>query len=255
MTDQHPHGPTKKTATRRLWISVGITLFIFILELGGGLLSNSLSLLSDAGHVFVDLTASLLILLSIWWATKPPTPQNTYGYYRIEILATAINGALLLFIAFQILLEAGHRLFAAQPIQLDVMLPIAIAGLIANGVSVLLLHHDREHLATRSVYYHVISDTISSVGVVVAALVISRTGWLWADAVVALFIAGLILFGGYRLLREAVNILMDHQFGISRGQRASGGPPHGHPRQRPRRARGFRPPERAIRHHPHHAAG
>lgn len=209
MVDAHPHGPVKKTATKRLWISAGITFFIFLMELIGGLWSNSLSLLSDAGHVLTDLTASALILLSIWWATKPPTPQKSYGYYRIEILATLINGALLLFIASHILWEAWGRLWAAQPIQLHVMLPVAIVGLLANGVSVFLLHKDHEHLATRSVYYHVISDTVSSVGVVVAALLISQTGWLWIDPVVAVFIAALILFGGYRLLKEAVNILME----------------------------------------------
>jgi cobalt-zinc-cadmium efflux system protein len=209
MADQHPHGPTKKTATTRLWISVGITSLIFVLELAGGIFSNSLSLLSDAGHVFVDLAASSLILLSLWWARKPPTSRNTYGYYRIEILATTINGALLLFIALQILWEAGHRFLAAEPIRLAVMLPIAIAGLIANGISVMLLHHDRDHLATRSAYYHVLSDTISSVGVVLAAVLIFWTGRLWIDAVVALAIAGLILFGGYRLLKESVLILME----------------------------------------------
>jgi cobalt-zinc-cadmium efflux system protein len=190
----------KKTATKRLWISVGITAFILILELAGGVLSNSLSLLSDAGHVFTDLAASSLILLSIWWATKPPTPQNTYGYYRVEILATTINGALLLFIALQILWEAAVRLLHPQPIQLAVMLPVAIAGLTANGISAFLLHQDRDHLATRSV---------SSVGVVLGAVLILWTGRLWIDAAVALGIAGLILFGGYHLLKESVSILME----------------------------------------------
>lgn len=209
MTERHPHGPEKRTATKRLWISVGITAFILVLEVVGGILSNSLSLLSDAGHVFTDLAASSLILLSIWWARKPPSPQNTYGYYRVEILATTINGGLLLFIALQILREAVGRLLAPQPIQLGVMLPVAAAGLVANGISAFLLHHDRDHLATRSAYFHVLSDMVSSFGVVVGALLIHATGLLWIDAAVALGIAGLILYGGYHLLRESVSILME----------------------------------------------
>jgi cobalt-zinc-cadmium efflux system protein len=209
MPDEHPHGPPRKTSTTRLWISVGLTAVIFLLELVGGLVSHSLSLLSDAGHVFIDLTASGLILLSIWWATKPPTARNTYGYYRVEIFATLINGGLLLFIAFQIFLEAIERFHSSTPIRLGVMLPVALIGLVANVVSVILLHHDRDHLATRSAYYHVISDTISSIGVVVAAVVISWTGWRGIDAAVALAIAGLILYGGYRLVKEAVSILME----------------------------------------------
>ncbi|MFH1263291.1 MAG: cation diffusion facilitator family transporter [Pseudomonadota bacterium] len=209
MTDPHNHGPLKKTATTRLWISVGLTAFIFVLELVGGWLSNSLSLLSDAGHVFTDVMASGLILLSIWWAAKPPSARNTYGHYRAEILATLINGGLLLFIAFQILLAAWHRLFTTEVIRTGVMLPIAIAGLVGNGISVVLLHNDREHLATRSAYFHVLSDTISSIGVVLAGFAIAKTGWTILDPLMAFAIAGLILFGGYRLVKEAVSILME----------------------------------------------
>ena len=159
--------------------------------------------------MFTDLLASGLILISIWWAAKPPTSKNSYGYYRVEILATLINGGLLLFIAFQILWEATHRLLTTVPIRLAIMFPVAVIGLLVNAVSVWLLHKDREHLATRSAYYHVLSDMVSSIAVVAAACIISLTGWRRADSLMALLIAGLILYGGYRLVREAVSVLME----------------------------------------------
>ncbi len=203
------HHEMRIKARKRLTVTTFLTALLAIVEFIGGFLSNSLSLMSDAGHMVTDLFAMVLILFSIHWATKTPSKQMTYGYYRIEILATLVNGAFLLFIAFEIIWRAIHRFIHPSLVQVHIMLPIASFGLFVNLIAAFLLHKQHEHLATRSAYYHVLSDTLSSIGVVVAAIIFSLTGWKTIDPLASLLIAGLILFGGYRLLREAIDVLLE----------------------------------------------
>ncbi|HLG19167.1 MAG TPA: cation diffusion facilitator family transporter [Bdellovibrionota bacterium] len=205
----HLIDPMREKARHRLGIAAGITFVLFIVEIAGGLISNSLALLSDAGHMLADLFSLVLTLVSIWWATKPATHQKTYGYYRVEILVTLVNGVLMLFVAFQILWEAAHRLLHVEPVRLDIMLPIAAAGLIVNLISMFLLRHQMEHLATRSAFLHVLGDTLSSVAVVLAAGVMYVTNWLFFDPLLSALLAGWIAVTSVRLLRTAVDVLLE----------------------------------------------
>ncbi len=212
MGTDHSHGPlhdTRAHATHRLRIAGTLTLALFGAEVIGGVLSHSLALVSDAGHMLADLFALGLSLLSIAWATKPADRRKTFGYYRIEILASLINAALLLFVAFQIFFEAWHRLKQPDQINLRLMFPIAVAGLLVNVISIFLLRSQRHHLTMRAAFLHVVSDTISSVGVVGAAIIIFFTGMTWVDTALSGLIALLILVSAFRLLREAADILLE----------------------------------------------
>jgi cobalt-zinc-cadmium efflux system protein len=205
----HPWGQTRLRARRRLLASAVLTGLFFAVELAGGFLSNSLALLSDAGHMLGDLAALTLSLISIRWALKEATSRKTFGYYRAEVLATLMNGALLVYVALQVLIEAASRFLSPESVDLRVMLPIAAAGLAVNVASVVLLHGFSDHLVTRSAFYHVLSDAFSSLCVIASGLVMMRTGWRLADPVVSVVIAVLILRNAYLLLKESFDILME----------------------------------------------
>lgn len=209
----HSHEPISDTRTRasgRLRIAALLTGLLFIAEAIGGFASNSLALLSDAGHVLGDLIALLLSLFSIHWASKPATAQKTYGFYRMEVLATLTNGALLVFIALQVFLEAIARVQSPESVKVGPMLAIAVGGLLVNALALALLHGvSRDHLATRAAFLHVLSDLLASFGVVAAGVAIKLTGKTWVDPVVSMVVALLILRSAYRLLKEAYDILME----------------------------------------------
>jgi len=181
-----------------------------IAELVGGILSNSLALLADAGHMLTDVAALGLSVFAIRLARRPPSRKRTYGYVRFEILAALVNGAALLVIAGLIIWEAWKRL--REPLVIDgtVMLAVAAVGLGVNVVGAVLLHsHAHDNLNVRGAYLHVIGDLLGSVGAITAGIVILTTGWTPIDPIASVAIALLILFSAWNLVREASDVLLE----------------------------------------------
>ena len=190
--------------------SLVITGGFLVVEAAGAVWTGSLALAADAGHMLTDVGGLALALFATWIAARPPTPAKTYGYYRVEILAATVNALLLLAVAGFILFEAYHRLRAPRPVLGGPMLAIAVAGLAANLAAAWLLRRDaRESLNVRAAYLEVLGDALSSLGVVVAALVVMRTGVTLVDPLVSALIALFIVPRTWRLLRQAVNVLLE----------------------------------------------
>ena len=195
---------------RNLLIALFITGIILVAELIGGLLSNSLALLSDAGHMFMDVLALLLSFFALRFATRPATEKKTFGFYRLEILAALINGTVLLALSLFIFYEAYQRLIEPQEVKGLLMLSIAAIGLGANIVSALVLRGgSRESLNVKGAFLHVIGDLLSSIGVILGGAIILFTGWKRVDSIISFVIGGIILIGAYRLVMESVNILLE----------------------------------------------
>ena len=183
---------------------------ILVAELIVGLYTNSLALLADAGHVFADVVGIALALTAIWFAARPATGKQTFGFYRFEILAAVLNAVLLFAIAFYVLIEAWRRLGNEPEISTGPMLVVAAGALAANGVAALLLRPAQTgSLNMRGAYLEVLNDALGSAAVLVAALVITFTGWRAADAIASALIGLLILPRTWGLLREAVDVLLE----------------------------------------------
>lgn len=181
-----------------------------IIEVVGGLVTGSLALLADAGHMLTDVAGICLSLFAIWFASKPPTPSNTYGYVRSEILAALANGVLLCSMAFFILYEAYRRIWLPPAILAGPMLTIAVVGLGVNLASMWLLHRGTEEsLNLRGAYFEVLGDAMASLGVVASALIIQFTGWTLADPLMSGAIGLFILPRTWHLIKQAVQILME----------------------------------------------
>jgi cobalt-zinc-cadmium efflux system protein len=204
-----------RSISNRLIFAIALTAVTLVAEIIGGLWSNSLALLSDAGHVFMDLFALVLSLGAIKLAAQPPGDRHSYGLHRAEVLASLINGLTVLLMAAGILYEGGKRLIAPEEVQTTPMLVIAVFGLIANLLAAKGLHgHAHDDLNVRSAFLHVLGDAAASVGVIAGALVMHFTGWYQADPIISIAIGLLILVGAVRVLREATHILME---GVPRG--------------------------------------
>lgn len=182
---------------------------VFLAEIIGGLASGSLALVSDAGHVLADMSGLLISLMALFLAAKPATVRRTFGYHRLEILAAVANGVILLALAAVVVFEAIHRIGAPTQVRPGIMLPVAAAGLVANLTAAWLLH-GAHTLNARSAYLHVLSDALSSLAVVVGGALIALNGRLtFIDPILGLLIAGIVVFGAFRLLREAIDILLE----------------------------------------------
>jgi cobalt-zinc-cadmium efflux system protein len=188
-------------------IALIITVVFLFVEIAGGLLSGSLALLSDAGHMFSDVFSLLLSLGAMTLALQLPTKERTYGYHRGEIFAAFINSLLLIGVSAGILWEANQRTINPAPVQGGLMLMVACIGLGAN-LWVIFLLHGSHNLNVRSAFLHVVGDTISSVAVIVAAVWITLTGQVMIDPVLSAFIAILIVISAVRILRETIMILL-----------------------------------------------
>jgi len=187
-----------------------LTAGFMMVELVAGLWTGSLALVADAGHMFTDAGAVALALFASWIAARPPTPEKTYGYYRAEILAALVNAIVLLAVAGAILVETYRRMLAPPEILGGPMLAVAIVGLAVNVVCAWLLHGAAAaSLNIRAAYLEVLGDALSSVGVVLAAAVVVTTGWTLADPLVSGAIACVIVPRTWRLLRQAVNVLLE----------------------------------------------
>jgi cobalt-zinc-cadmium efflux system protein len=204
------HGPSGEDHARRLRIALAITAAVLVAELVGGLLSNSLALLADAGHMFTDVAARALSLFVTWFSRRPETPRKTYGYLRWEILAALLNGATLLLISVWIIWEALVRLRQPPEVAGGLMLVIALVGLASNLASAWALRPaGHGSLNLRGAYLHVLGDLLGSIGTVVAAVIIHATGWLPADPIASLIVTVLIVVSAWRLVRESIDVLLE----------------------------------------------
>jgi cobalt-zinc-cadmium efflux system protein len=195
---------------RRLRAALALTAGFLAVEAAAGLWTGSLALLADAAHMLVDAGGLLLSLLAIGFAGRPATPEKTYGYYRVEILAALVNGVVLCLLAAGILVKAYERALAPPPVPGGPMLAVAAAGLGVNLIGLWLLRAGAgESLNVRGAYLEVLGDAASSGAVIVAGLVILLTGWTIADPLASAAIALLILPRTWSLLRQAVNILLE----------------------------------------------
>ncbi len=194
---------------RRLASAFAIAATFMVVEVIGGILSGSLALLADAGHMLTDASGLGLALFAVWLARRPASPERSFGWYRIEILAAVLNGMVLLGVALFVLWEAWRRWLEPPEISSGLMLGVAVAGLAANAVSLGLLRHgQRESLNVRGAYLEVLGDLLGSVAVIVAAVTIAATGYRRADAVASAAIGLFILPRTWKLLKEAVDVLL-----------------------------------------------
>ena len=194
---------------RPLAIALAITFLYFVVEVAGGILTNSLALLSDAGHMLSDIAALGLSLVAFQISKRPATSKRTFGYHRFEIVAALVNGLVLWLIVGVIFHEAYQRFFTPPEVQSLGMLIIATIGLgvnIAAGLILYRSHH--KSLNVHSAFLHVVGDALGSVGAIIAALVMLSTGWYLADPLISFLIGGLILYTSWGLIKESADILM-----------------------------------------------
>ena len=200
----------RDVAKKRLIISLTITLIVMIVEIAGGIFTGSIALLSDAGHMFTHCFAIAISLAAVIIAKKPACHHRTFGLYRAEILAAFINGIMLLFVVGVIIYEAVQRIIDPEDINAIQMLGIALIGLAVNVASILILRGGyKTSLNIRSVFYHMLGDAASSVGIVIAAVVIFYTEWNMLDPIISIGISVLILIWAISILRESGIILLE----------------------------------------------
>lgn len=206
----HDHAHNHRSNRRRLIAVLALTFAYMLAEAIGGFVTNSLALLSDAGHMLADVASLVLALLALWFVARPATAKKTYGYYRMEILAALANGSALVVISLLISYEAFQRMKSPEVVKgFEVML-IAIGGLAVNVVSAFVLHSaSEENLNMRGAFLHVMGDALGSVGAIVAGAVIWRWGWVLADPLISVAMCLLIIYSSWQLIRESVNILLE----------------------------------------------
>ncbi|AIQ66642.1 cation diffusion facilitator family transporter [Paenibacillus graminis] len=205
----HSHAPNNK---KGLLIALIITGGIMFLEFFGGLVTGSLALLSDSGHMLSDTASLALSLVAMIFAVKPPSLKNSYGYYRFEIMAALFNGVTLFVIAGFIIREAWQRFFEPPAVASGTMMIIAAVGLLANLISAwsLMRKSDtKENINVRSAYLHIMGDALGSVGALLAGLIMNLFSWYIADPIISVLVALLILRGAWGVLKQAFHILME----------------------------------------------
>jgi cobalt-zinc-cadmium efflux system protein len=206
----HGRGTAASRHLGRLAWTLALTATFLVAEVIGGLWTGSLALLADAGHMLTDVGGLILSLLAVWFARRPPSASNTYGYYRMEILAALANGLVLFAVAAVILYEAYRRIWAPPAILAGPMLVIAIIGLGVNLGGMWLLHGGaHESLNIRGAYLEVLGDALASVGVILAAVIIQTTGFRLADPIMSAAIGVFILPRTWGLIRQAIHVLME----------------------------------------------
>lgn len=195
---------------KRLGMVFGLTASYLVVEVAAGVYTGSLALLADAGHMFTDVAGLGLALVAIRFAARPASPTRTYGFHRAEILAALGNAVILIFVSLYIVYEAYQRFRDPPPVQSGAMLVVASIGLAINVAGLLILRGGAGNsLNIRGAYFEVLSDALTSVGVIVAAIVMITTGWYYADPLISAVIGLFILPRTWRLLREAVGVLLE----------------------------------------------
>lgn len=215
---QHSHscdvvlseGRNPQQAARSLRITLAITTTFMLMEFVGGLWTNSLALLADAGHMLTDVTALSLSLFAVWFTRRPATPEKTYGYFRVEILAALVNGASLVVIAFFITYEAYQRFFDPEAVKSVPMLVLAALGLGANLVCAWVLHgSEEENLNVRGAFLHVMGDVLGSLGAILAGLLMIFWQAYWADPAVSVLVSVLIFLSAWKLVKDSLLVLLE----------------------------------------------
>lgn len=202
----HHHHASQKTLT----IVLLLNLVYMLTEAIGGWITNSLALLSDAGHMLTDVIALALSLMAVRIASRPATPDKTYGFHRLEILAALANGVTLIALSLLICYESYHRFRQPESVEAGVMIWIAAGGLLINLLSARLLSHHHAHsLNLRGAFLHVLSDLLGSAVAVVAGALILWRGWMWADPLFSVIISLLIIASSWKLVADAVNVLLE----------------------------------------------
>ncbi|KRE45016.1 cation diffusion facilitator family transporter [Paenibacillus sp. Soil522] len=205
----HSHAPNNKAG---LLIALIITAGIMLLEFVGGLVTNSLALLSDSGHMLSDTAALALSLAAMWIAVRPRSASRTYGFHRFEILAALLNGVTLFVIAAFIIAEAVKRFGEPPTVASGTMMIIAGVGLLANLASAWFLMRKadvKDNLNVRSAYLHIIGDAVGSVGAIIAGILMSLFSWYIADPIISVIVAVLILKSAWGVIKSTVHILME----------------------------------------------
>jgi cobalt-zinc-cadmium efflux system protein len=204
------HARSRAEDSRRLSATLALVSLYLIAEVLGGLWTNSLALLADAGHMLSDVAALALSLFAIWLAQRPAPMERTFGYHRAEILAALANGAALVAVAILILIEAAQRLSAPREVLGGPMLAVAVGGLLVNLAGLWILHGGKSsNLNVRGAWLHVLSDALGSIGVIAAALRVWLCGWTRAEPIASIGIALLVIFSSWQLLRETALVLME----------------------------------------------
>jgi cobalt-zinc-cadmium efflux system protein len=199
-----------RSTSRRLALSLGITLAFVVVEILAGIYANSLALLTDAAHNFTDVLALALTWWALWVTTKPAHAGKTYGYHRAGILVALVNSTTLALIALGIFYEAYKRLVAPPNVQADILIGVGAMAVLVNLVTALLVRRGAEHdLNLKSAFLHLMGDVLSTVGAVAAGILIRFTGLNWLDPLVSVFIGLLILWNAWGILRESLEILME----------------------------------------------
>lgn len=202
----HGHGAPQRT----LLLVLVLTFGYMLAEVIGGYWANSLALLSDAGHMFTDVAALALSFLAVRFASRPATPNKTYGFYRLEILAALANGVSLIVLSLLICVEAYERLQQPEAVNAWALIGVSFGGLLVNLISAKLLSHNHgDNLNVRGAFLHVLGDLLGSVAAILAGAFIVWRGWYWADPVFSVIISLLIIFSATRLVRESVNVLLE----------------------------------------------
>jgi len=193
---------------KRLTLALVLVIVYMLAELRGGLMTGSLALLADAGHMLSDAASLALALFALWLARRPAPPKHTWGYYRTEILAALANGAVLVAIAIFIISEAYDRFLATPQIDSGPMILIAAGGLAVNVIGLLLLRRGSS-LNIRGAWLHVLTDTFGSIQAMTAGILIWFYGWYWVDPLASVLIAVLVIYSSWNLLKESVIVLME----------------------------------------------
>ena len=211
MGHHHDHSHDHGNADRRaLAIVFALTAGFMVVEIVGGLLTGSLALLADAGHMLSDAVSLGVALFAVWLAARPATPQRSFGYKRAEILAALFNGVTLVAISVWIFYEAFRRLSEPPEILGGPMLAVAFVGLLVNVAgAAILARSGGESLNVQGALRHVLADVAGSVGAIAASVVIITTGWVYADPLISVLIGLLVLGSSWRLLRDSVNVLLE----------------------------------------------
>jgi cobalt-zinc-cadmium efflux system protein len=202
----HSHAST----TKALVVAVGITATFFVVELVGGILTNSLALQTDAFHMLTDVVALAYALVAARLAQRPVSLRRTYGYYRVEILSAFLNGILLWAVVIFVFYEAIQRIQYPSDVQSLNMLIIAVLGLVANGLVAATLSRSRNaSLNLKGAFLHVVADALGSVGAISAGIIMFFTGWYQADPIASIMIGVLVFYSSGKLVRDSVNVLLE----------------------------------------------
>ncbi|MEN9563358.1 MAG: hypothetical protein RIR73_1602, partial [Chloroflexota bacterium] len=207
----HSHiGDLTQQTTKRLTLSLILTAAFVVIEVVAGIFGNSLALLTDAAHNFTDVIALGLSWYALHLATKPAHAGKTFGYHRVGILVALINSTTLILIAFGIFVEAYKRFISPPEVDSVILIGVGALAFIINLVTALMVKEGSEHdLNLRSAFLHLMGDVISTLGAVIAGIIIAFTRWNWLDPLVSVLIGGFILYNAWGILKQTIHILLE----------------------------------------------